>query len=1048
MRIRVWLSLGLVLGVLSPAASGCSCSDDDKDRPAGTGGTGATGGTDSGTGGTAGTTGLDMWTAWERIQVALRASPDHLPARADAVVDTKDPQQIFEFVRDNIATYPPEMGSLYGADVATRWGVRGTLRGGAGTPRERAELLVSLYEKAGLEAEVVVGAPDPAKIDGKKILLRTFDIAHAPTFTPTEASEWATALGHETLLQASIIDADGSKGLALANQLIGALPTDLTTPFDFTLGTIPLVRVNVSGTWQYANPLTPDAAFGDSLTLAEPTPTGAAYPGQGMKIVLQAARADDPYARFTLVEKTFQAEDLVGRRVQLAFPPPLKPENLAVMRAADLETFVPVLSVVGPDMTVAEQEALAVAGDMFSLGGDQYTELPGGGFTVNGEELADVDTDPATLAKVTTVNIRANASAFRRVGVTVSALDSTGKNVPRLGADAFEVKEDDKLVSFSLSRNEAPPPRVVLLYDTSTSMPAQFLGAGAVSLGNQIVGPLYAKYPAAQVRVASVNFGANWMGGTWATTLSEAQAQVAGLATAPGASEIWRTLYDAEKEKPTVILLLTDGAATDTAEPQYLQAIAAGVPVLSIGAGTVTQATLDQISELSGGKSVPVTQLSQATTAALAEIDARAVEDYVLAYEAPKGTATTRNVTVTINAKTGSDSYEVPATPVLPKALSGLYLTIEVAGRAHTAPIAGFRLGYSTAFPNVTQAMLDDTHALLLGRVAIQVEGASPSYSVVLDDWIAEKLALRPLMEAVESKDNDQIIEALNQGFSRSPAKLMLSQPPLRDARSTQSLTYETSPRIAAMIQKFSPSGAVSRQLSLFPLSQWATAAEDARAAWEKTLTASAGLAILEAETFSGPSTYEDLQSKTLTMVDPGQANEQAGLTPEEMLAWDALESEFNADYKLLVPEKPGPFWAVDEITGSVVGMLPNGTGSGAEDICNDYDLQNDIAQMMSLLGSMFGVSVGGWVALAQWEIKYVTMATLVIGYGATAGDLSNPAAEMGCGMLNDALGGLGQAGSIYGTYDAAAGTYNATNPDSASAPTLCGGISNYNPCH
>ncbi|MCA9598273.1 MAG: hypothetical protein KC776_33405, partial [Myxococcales bacterium] len=141
-------------------------------------------------------------------------------------------------------------------------------------------------------------------------------------------------------------------------------------------------------------------------------------------------------------------------------------------------------------------------------------------------------------------------------------------------------------------------------------------------------------------------------------------------------------------------------------------------------------------------------------------------------------------------------------------------------------------------------------------------------------------------------------------------------------------------------------------------------------------------------------------------------------------------------------------FWAIDQTTGTVIGMLPNGTGSGAESICNDFDLQNDIAQMASLLGSFFGVSVGGWVALAQWEIKYVTMATLVIGYGASAGELSNPALEMGCGMLNDALGGLGNAGAVYGTYDSAAGTYNATNPDSAQAPTLCGSISDYNPCH
>ena len=135
--------------------------------------------------------------------------------------------------------------------------------------------------------------------------------------------------------------------------------------------------------------------------------------------------------------------------------------------------------------------------------------------------------------------------------VAVSALDAAGKGVPRLGSAAFEVREDGEPISFSLTRNEAPPPRVVILYDTSTSLPPEFLGAGAVALGNQIVGPLYAAYPEAQVRVASIFFGANWVAGGWATTLAEAQAQVAALETAPGSSDIWTALDDVEREGPT-----------------------------------------------------------------------------------------------------------------------------------------------------------------------------------------------------------------------------------------------------------------------------------------------------------------------------------------------------------------------------------------------------------------------------------------------------------------------------------------------------------------
>ena len=53
----------------------------------------------------------DLFAAWRQIQGALRKSPDHLPARADALVASKDPKALFDFVRDEIATYPPSRSS-------------------------------------------------------------------------------------------------------------------------------------------------------------------------------------------------------------------------------------------------------------------------------------------------------------------------------------------------------------------------------------------------------------------------------------------------------------------------------------------------------------------------------------------------------------------------------------------------------------------------------------------------------------------------------------------------------------------------------------------------------------------------------------------------------------------------------------------------------------------------------------------------------------------------------------------------------------------------
>ena len=98
---------------------------------------------------------------WQGLLTALRQSPDNLTARADAAVASKDPRLIFAFVRDYIATVPP-LDAMESIETGVRFGVDNLLRSGAGTPRERAELLVALLDRAGLSASVVKGDPDGA----------------------------------------------------------------------------------------------------------------------------------------------------------------------------------------------------------------------------------------------------------------------------------------------------------------------------------------------------------------------------------------------------------------------------------------------------------------------------------------------------------------------------------------------------------------------------------------------------------------------------------------------------------------------------------------------------------------------------------------------------------------------------------------------------------------------------------------------------------------------------------------------------------------------
>src|SRR5207248_259134 len=150
-----------------------------------------------------------------------------------------------------------------------------------------------------------------------------------------------------------------------------------------------------------------------------------------------------------------------------------------------------------------------------------FQQTADGGLTLDGDPLPPLDTDLATLARVQSVEVQARGSSFPEVELQVAALDSMGVHVPRLGPVAFAVTEDGKPVSFTLRRSELQP-RVVLLFDVSTSIPPEFTGMNAVSVADQIVQQLYAGSTDALVRIAHVSFGATFESTTWATNVMEA----------------------------------------------------------------------------------------------------------------------------------------------------------------------------------------------------------------------------------------------------------------------------------------------------------------------------------------------------------------------------------------------------------------------------------------------------------------------------------------------------------------------------------------------
>jgi Transglutaminase-like superfamily len=88
-----------------------------------------------------------------QLRTLIRSSPDHLQARAEEIVATRNPKCIAEFVRDHIAVLPGFQANDDGV-FTSRWGIEGTVRAGAGTLRDRAELMMALLGAAGIPAKV------------------------------------------------------------------------------------------------------------------------------------------------------------------------------------------------------------------------------------------------------------------------------------------------------------------------------------------------------------------------------------------------------------------------------------------------------------------------------------------------------------------------------------------------------------------------------------------------------------------------------------------------------------------------------------------------------------------------------------------------------------------------------------------------------------------------------------------------------------------------------------------------------------------------------
>lgn len=927
----------------------------------------------------------DVWAVWEEALLSLQTSPDHLSARVGRLVKAGDPRAIFDFVRDEIVVFPPQSDGFLNAVTETRWGMRGVLRSGVGTPREQADLLADLLNKAGLTAEVVQGRLDPA-VDRRSLLRPNSIRPFAPEIDESRLDEWLRVVQFDGQPPRNI-DPDGVNSREIADLIIATLPPGLSGPaFDWSLDSVPLVRVTLDGDDVLLNPLVPTAKFGEAYADAVTSaPTASAPPD--IEAELQVSTTLHPQVRTTVASGSWPVDRLIGRQLVARFLPTGDPLAGLISPALQITTFTPTLTVDGLGMSPDDMAKDAVLGAGVTITGMVVRESADGRVTVDDEPLGA--SDGPIAADIATLEADVDGAAFPLIRLRVRPENQAGEPVLGLSGGEFVVEEDEVPVSFLLRQAAPPPPRVMLLFDTSNSLPDEFRGGGAAPFGRALAEQVRSAFPEALMRVAAVNYGVASASPAWISEPAEVEAET--LRMIGDGSELWSALADAGSFGANVIVLVSDGQSTDPPETVAASRarVAVGPPVVVVGVGDVDTTTVDEMVATSRGGSFPVADSNGAVQAVLGFLKDRDIAPVHIEYQAMEAGPTTRTVRISASATEATAGYEVPppAERISPPGLAGIYFVVRVRGRETIHTVAGVPADDASSDFVGTPEMASEVRAAFFGVTQLSVEASAPTVAAWLDDLFTSRLSLRHLESASDGPTG--LLEAFENGVHRFTSEL----PALHAPMEGDLLTFETGPRLVITSRSPVAAGGTVRASDVLAQTAWVSVGGEPVESMAATVRNSLRVAAAEAALFED-STISRLAGRSLSLLPVGAAAPRDGPYANHAKLLDRWSSHYR-----LIPTDGGPlaFWAVDP-AGSVVGVFPDGAGKGTTiDTNATCKSINQGGAALDLLNGLGGLpfAYGAFFALQKAIMKQTLREAAII---ASLGGAEPDTSECGSG--------------------------------------------------
>lgn len=883
---------------------------------------------------------------WEEMLHYIKTSPDYLKGRMEKLTGEGNAEGMFNFIRDEFHLIPANRYGI-GEGSQLKWGIDYALRSGMATMWEKAELLHRMYEKAGISSEIVFEQTNITTEESPDFFFKPIERDFLPEISNGMLRQWAKELELKdvqlplnNVLENEVVEAE-ELGEKILKSL--QLPDDhYYRKFDFRWPNYntPTVKFQLDGETKYAHLFDPKVPFGELFGGADGKVSKiseATVNNEKVQIKLNYRDSITPSIEKELIGGEWLASDLVGRQLDVQFLNNLSLEEMVVTPAGNVRTFTPALALQAMDKDQKFMEERSILGTPITLNGKKILLDKSGNQKQVGDAVILNKPNPNLIKQVKAVNVHAKTTGYPGVKLSINPTDVNGLVVEGLNAYDFNILEDGKPVKALMESNQQTP-RILIMSDTSMSMPVEYSGKGMESFVTDLKLKILEKYPAAIIKF-------------WKTP-----------------SSLFTWLLKAAQTENDLIIYATDGDNDDTYDIKNEAVYRNGPPAMVLNVYNSNAShrvnTFERMAEITGGVHLGIDRQTEAIEHVNTYLDNIQIQPYTFTYNSV-GDVNERKVTISIDNKRllANTTYafeNIENVEEIGPKIIGLYLEVKCTNQYPIKrTLAGWEYDiYPKSQPS--QKMTDEVNDLMLGSMQFYFEGAGPNYSAIISDVLEARLSTRNWGEPLI---DNAIVEAkkafVNSQFNIDDKALALMTP-LQDAVTAQSLTIPGGLRIG--LRTFKPGVITEASHSLFDYlntSNYHTISTDAKKGFSATLKKTAQLAIREKVIFQ-KSTLSELVDKEWINLKKARENNWFNEHWEENNYYWKERIDRNAHLRIFDKNALSKaFWNIDKDTGELYGYMSNGSGGG-----QDEDLNNiftELTLLMAIMGK-FGMlhPIGG----------------------------------------------------------------------------------------